>query len=368
MFREYFLSKKWPFAFAGLAATLLHCLLKAFVKFLLNDWFREFYDAGGGAAEISSGELDTLSEGRDKVVALLYRFSVIALGLVILHPIFRLIANLWVLDWRITLIESYLQRWPSSGKNIENGAQRVHEDTSRMARGIQDCGIVVLDSIMTLFVFVPVLVDVGRKVRIGNFPDIWLVFLVVSIAFFGALVSMCLGWSLISLEVNNQKVEAELRKRLVIQEEVGTEMENTQISTTRTPGGNLLDSFKKTINALRFNYLALYRQMAIFSVWLSSFEQCILILPYALSAPLLFSVGSNRITLGLVTQTAHAFTNVFDSVNVLSANWPAVTDFASTWRRLREWEAVIDRFPPQSERSLMESQLASDAPDAAPCE
>jgi peptide/bleomycin uptake transporter len=363
MIREYFRSKTWPFAFAGLIATLLHCLLKAYVKYLLNDWFREFYDAGGSASEIGSGDSDALNEGRQNIINLLYRFAEIAFCLVILNPIFRFIGNCWILHWRITLVKSYLQRWPSNGNKVENGAQRVHEDTSLRARGIQDCVIVIIDSIMTLLVFLPVLLDVGSKVRFENFPPQWLIFLVVTIAFFGAFVSMCLGWSLISLEVNNQMVEAELRKKLVLQEESGNEMAiNSYASTAH--GEELLSSFRGTIRALRYNYLTLYRQMALFSVWLSTFEQAVIILPYAMAAPLLFAEGPTRITLGLVTQTSHAFGNVFDSVNILSSNWTTVTDFLSTWRRLKEWEAVIDRFPLQSERPLIQSQLSSEMTEA----
>ena len=104
--------------------------------------------------------------------------------------------------------------------------------------------------------------------------------------------------------------------------------------------------------------------MALFSVWLSTFEQAVIILPYAMAAPLLFAEGPTRITLGLVTQTSHAFGNVFDSVNILSSNWTTVTDFLSTWRRLKEWEAVIDRFPLQSERPLIQSQLSSEMTEA----
>lgn len=367
MIREYFLSKTWPCAFAGLAATLLHCLLKAYVKYLLNDWFREFYDAGGSASEIGSGDTDALDEGRKNMINLLYRFAEIAFFLVIVNPIFRFVGNLWILQWRITLIKSYLQRWPSNGKKVENGAQRVHEDTSRMARGIQDCVIVVIDSIMTLLVFLPVLLDVGSKVRFQNFPPQWLIFLVVTIAFSGALISMSLGWSLIALEVKNQTVEADLRRKLVLQEESGNEMASTSYACTdaHAHGEDLLSSFRTTIRALGTNYMVLYRQLALFSVWLSTFEQAVIILPYAVAAPLLFVQGPTRITLGLVTQTSHAFGNVFDSVNILSSNWTTVTDFLSTWRRLKEWEAVIDRFPPQSERPLIQSQVSSDMPQAA---
>jgi ABC-type long-subunit fatty acid transport system fused permease/ATPase subunit len=178
-----------------------------------------------------------------------------------------------------------------------------------------------------------------------------------------------LGWSLIALEVANQTVEADLRKRLVLEEENGDEMPNVGAGVPvglGARGGELLSSFEGTLRVLRTNYTALYKQMAIFGIWLSTFEQAVVILPYALAAPLLFADDPTRITLGLVTQMSHAFGTVFDSVNILSSNWTAVTDFLSTRRRLVEWEAVIDRFSAPSERRLMVSHTRSHTLKPAP--
>lgn len=99
--------------------------------------------------------------------------------------------------------------------------------------------------------------------------------------------------------------------------------------TETTPGDDCARSpttrFAQVLRALRFNYRRLYNSFAVFSLWLGCYEQTVSILPYALTAPLLFCTDpQRRISLGKVTQVSNAFANVFSSLNILSDNWVAV--------------------------------------------
>ena len=117
-------------------------------------------------------------------------------------------------------MKSYLHRWNVTIPAIEGASQRVHEDTQRFAVGIQSCVAVVLQSIFTLGVFCPVLYSLD--------PELMAV--ACGAAGGGLLVSMLVGWPLVDLEVNNQRVEAELRKKLVL-----LEAEPTAIHTNGNP-------------------------------------------------------------------------------------------------------------------------------------
>lgn len=381
MFREFFLGqsvKGRVVAWGGLVVIVAHGVLRAYIKYALNSWYGEFYDAGGGAAEVSSGDADELRAGKEEMYALLLRFSYLCIPNVFLHPIYKLIINVWVLRWRVCLIESYLDNWKTREEKIENGAQRVHEDTQRFARGLQTCCVTVLDSILTLSVFSPLLVELGVEVQPVDLPDYWLFLLCALVALVGVFGSLFFGWSLVDLEVRNQVVEAELRKKLVLLEESPrslvpssgtrarefTDENSVHVDASMFDGASEVTSpkpqpprsyFYRVIDSLRENYMNLYRAFSVFSLWLSSYEQAIVLLPYMITAPMLFSMDyDRRISLGKVTQLSNAFANVFSALNVLTDNWIELTDWLSVLRRLREWEAHISTPSFSSTRSLVQ--------------
>ena len=343
--------------------------MRAWIKSRMNDWLSRFYDIGGKASDASSGDPDELELGARRVNSLLGEFALLCLPSVLVHPLFKLVINRWVLSWRIALINSYLSEWTPSEHRIENGAQRVSEDTQRFARGVATICMVLLDCVLTLAVFAPILLELGIAIRPTPRPGSWLVLVCVGMAVCGTFISIALGWKLVSLEVENQKVEANLRKRLVLQEErrINTQHldPNTLVDESPKPGRMALKvAFKHVIQELKDNYIRLYSRFAAFSLWLGAYEQLTVILPYLLVAPLLFA-GDNPVSLGKVTQTSHAFGNVFDSLNVLSDRWVEFTEFMSVIRRLREWERMLLESP---RAQLMELDAASSTAQRYPQE
>ena len=114
---------------------------------------------------------------------------------------------------------------------------------------------------------------------------------------------------------------------------------------TTNPYTNELDTYKfrHIISNLRTNYSELYKMFALFSLWLASFEQVVAILPYALTAPLLFvSNPSRRVTLGLIVKTSNAFSQSFGALSVISDRWIELTDYVSVVKRLMQWETFLN--------------------------
>ena len=346
MLREFFFSPKWDtlvWSWSGLVLIVGHALLRAHVKKLMNDWVGRFYDLGGSAGEVGSGDTEELQEGAQKVTRLLAEFAIICVPGVLITPIFKLVTNRWVLSWRLALIKEYLKKWNDDTVKMENGAQRIHEDTARFARGLQTSAVVLLDSVLTVAVFAPVLIQLGYDIQPRELPSYWMLLLCIGVASVGLVVSMLLGWSLIALEVNNQRVEADLRKALVLREE--TDMVEASVpylernkAFTDGPINEIKAQFESIITDLKAKYVKLYYRFAAFNVWLVTYEQSVVILPYLLTGPLLYS-STSRVTLGTVTKVSHSFSNVFDALNILSDRWVEVTDFLSVMRRLREFES-----------------------------
>lgn len=329
------------FAYIGLVVFVAHAVYRAIVKSMLNDWYGDFYETAGNAATVNDSNIQT---NRSEMVHLLYKFAQIAMPSVIINPLVRFLLSRWQLAWRISLMKSYLGQWDVTATPIEGAAQRVHEDSKRFEEGVSGCLSTLLDAIFTLLVFAPVLVKLGAHVRPAGITfDAWLLLIALGSASGGLLVSAVVGRKLVVLEVKNQKIEAQLRTSLVILAETpsilcGPKSTGPAELEHISPVNAMADIFDK----LYHNYRRLYTQFMGMNIWLSLYDQINSILPYLLTAPLLFAVNvEHRISLGVLVKVSNAFSKVFESLAILSENWTAVNAFRAVVHRLLEFESVL---------------------------
>ena len=254
---------------------------------------------------------------------------------------------------------------------MEGAAQRVHEDTLRFVDGIYSCVATVLDSALTLLVFTPVLLELGGQVTPPWSAETghgWLVLVAVAGAVGGLAVSACVGRHLVTLEVQNQRIEATLRTKLVLLAETpdavlgrpataeagrAERAEEHPDDERTSPPAQLqrrssspspipiapTEAFAGVLRDLWCNYSRLFRRFVYMNTWLALFDQTFVLVPYLLCAPLLFAEDpGERITLGTLVQVSNAFGRVFDSLAVVSESWTAVNAWRSVLRRLREFE------------------------------
>ncbi|MDA9633301.1 hypothetical protein N9S81_00010 [bacterium] len=377
MLKEWFcqgscLRRVW--AWVGLVIFVGHAVFKATLKMRLNGFYERFYDSLQDAAEWPSGEVeeeDHLFRKREEVTQHLIDFSLIVAPAVFVHPFAKFVSSNWVLHWRLALIDSYLDAYNVNKPAIEGASQRVHEDTLKFVSGLYTCFAVFFDSVLTLIVFIPVLLDLGKKVRLPGWEwDPWLFFVAFASAFGGLLISIIVGYKLVKLEVTNQVVEAALRKRLVLLEAdpasvVGVQQGSDDViedlhfenyKERRVPQSiSPLPKFSDILRDVRANYGALYRAFAAFNAWVSLFDQSLIVLPYILVAPLMFA-EENRISLGTLTKTTNVFAYVFGAMAVLGDNWGLVNEWRSTLVRLRQFESTI--YPPPPSRRQRDQHVS----------
>jgi peptide/bleomycin uptake transporter len=298
-------------------------------------------------------ESDHLAQQRERVWSLLIEFSLIVSPAIVVNPVAKWISSVWRFSWRMALVRSYLRNYDVVADPVEGAAQRIQEDTQRFEDGIYRCGVLVLDSVLTLIVFTPVLLEVGERAHpMGIYWPPWLLLVAVVVAGSGALTSMVVGSKLVDLEVQNQRVEAEFRTKLVHLETspdlvienatepptASTEVDFDRFTTVRTPAS----AFHILLLKLWQNYRQLYKQFAFFNVWISYFEQGVTILPYLVAAPLMFAErDDDRISMGTLVKLSNSFEKVFGALAIVAENWTAVNAFRSVLRRLREFETSI---------------------------
>lgn len=366
MLREFFCSgplRQLCFAWSGLLVFVGHSIFKSWLKYALNGWYAEFYDElqDIGSGEDVYGGDEHMRYKRRAVWNHLVNFVIIVSPAILVHPVAKWIASMWRFSWRMALVRAYLAHYDVSSHPIEGAAQRIHEDTAKFESGVYGCGTVVLDSILTLVLFIPVLLEVGKAAHLPawDWPP-WLLTISVAAATGGLSVSMIVGHKLVGLEVQNQKIEAQFRTKLVLLEQLPASVVGSQplnpdkqvieelhfddILSQPPPPRAIAPSvaFLPVIGQLWVNYKRLFANFAFFNTWVSFYDQTMTICPFLLVAPLLFADNpENRITLGTLMKVSNAFDKVFGAMAVVTENWANVNEFRSTVRRLKEFEMSV---------------------------
>lgn len=359
-------------AWLGVVVVVGHSVFKAWINGRLNAFFGSFYDllqsaavvVGGGSYDYGSGSgsEEVLRGFQEQVQSQLLGFFLIVAPLLVVNPVASLVKSTWIMRWRIALLHSYLRAWDSGSPPLEGAAQRAHEDTMRLARGVETCLVTVLDSACTLVVFAPVLLDLGSLApapqELAWMEQAWLLAVASLAASMQLAVAWFVGRDLVTLEVNNQRVEGELRTRLVMLETSYAAMSTGVPPESALPPPH---DFASTISRLRRNYMRLFGNFFKLNLFLSSSEQMTTLLPYFLIAPMLFN-RERRVTLGVLTRITNSFSHVFSALAVISERWADVNDFRSTVRRLIEFERVLLLRSPLSSKGICYTEADSPPP------
>ena len=177
-----------------------------------------------------------------------------------------------------------------------------------------------------LFAFIPILWNLSEHISVPFLKDIEgsLVYVALLTSLGGIIISYFVGIKLPGIEYDNQKVEASYRKHLVYSED----------DKAYAKSETLFELF----TGLKSNYYRLFNHYSYFSLWGNLYGQVMIIVPYLIMAPSLFT---GAITLGIVTQTGNAFGKVNDSFSYLIDRWTDITKFLSVIKRLREFEKLL---------------------------
>lgn len=151
---------------------------------------------------------------------------------------------------------------------------------------------------------------------------VW-VALIVSVG--GLIISWFVGIKLPKLEYNIQKSEAAFRKELVFAED------NKQSYAS-------LPSMIELFSGVKFSFYRLFLHYGYFNIWLISFSQLMVIVPFVIMGVGLFT---GVITLGILIQVSNAFSQVRESFSVFIENWTLITELRSIHKRLKEFEQSI---------------------------
>ena len=322
MFR-FFTEKSWFYwSWIGSFIILSSLWVQVEIDVKINEWFGVFYDM------IQKALAEPNAVSIEEYFASLFSFITLAAMYIAVYVAISFFTAHYLFRWRTSMVEWYHSVYDKARK-IEGASQRVQEDTIKFTRIMEGLGTSLIESIMILIQFIPILFGLSVGIPIFFFGE-WEYGLIVGALIWtigGTVFLIVLGLilRLVGIEYDLQKQEAAYRKILVIAEDDGSIRPKTI--------DELFDDVRKIhfLSYLRYLY---------FNIGRIAYLQANVLSAYVFLAP---AIVAGVVTLGVMQQIIRAFGRVEGSMQYLLKAWPTIIELASVYKRLREFESKINQ-------------------------
>jgi len=318
---KFFTTKSYAlWAYLGSAFILSTLWFQVQVDVKINEWFGSFYDM----IQRALAEPGAVTIG--EYWAGLASFGWLAAMWIILGLVGSFFTAHFLFRWRASMVDWYHSVYHKA-RTIEGASQRVQEDTIKFSRIVESLGVSMIESVMVLVEFFPILLGLGTGIAVLWFGD-WEYGLVTGALLWslgGTAVLIATGYilRLVGVEYDIQAKEAAYRKYLVKMEDDG--------SLTPRPLVELFEDVRNIHYRSYFQYLK-------FNVVRITYLQANVLTAYIFLAP---AIVGGMITLGVMQQIIRAFGRVEGSMQFILKSWPTIIELISVAKRLREFETQI---------------------------
>jgi len=322
MFRFFKLRKWIMWSWLGSLIILLSLWLQVKIDVKINEWFGEFYDM----IQKALGEPNAITI--EEYWASLLSFILLAAIYVGVAVIVSFFTSHYLFRWRTSMVEWYHSVYDRARK-IEGASQRVQEDTIKFSRIMESLGTSLIEALMILIEFTPILFGLSISIPIFFFGD-WDYGLIVGALIWsigGTIFLILLGLilRLVGVEYDLQKKEAAYRKILVVAEDDGTVRPK---------------SIEELFIGVREIHFLSYIRYLYFNIGRIAYLQANVLSAYVFLAP---AIVAGAVTLGVMQQIIRAFGRVEGSMQYILKAWPTIIELASVYKRLREFESKINQ-------------------------
>ena len=321
MFRFFTIKKWYLWSWIGSLIILSSLWIQVKIDVKINEWFGEFYDM----IQKALGKPNAITI--EEYWASLFSFIVLAAMYVGVAVIVSYFTSHYLFRWRTAMVEYYHSVYEKARK-IEGASQRVQEDTIKFSRIMESLGTSLIEAIMILVEFMPILFGLSIGIPIFFFGD-WEYGLIVGALLWsigGTIFLVILGLilRLVGVEYDLQKKEAAYRKILVIAEDDGTVRPK---------------SIEELFDDVRSIHFLSYIRYLYFNIGRIAYLQANVLSAYVFLAP---AIVAGAVTLGIMQQIIRAFGRVEGSMQYILKAWPTIIELASVYKRLREFEYKLE--------------------------
>jgi len=265
------------------------------------------------------------------------------------------VQSVLMIRWRRWLTARYVGDWLDdgthyrmalAGASADNPDQRIAEDINEFVTRTYSFSITLLSQVSSLVSFSIILwlnssnfAIPGTDIMLPGFL-FWVALIYAAI---GTLITHLIGRRLIPLNFEQQRYEADFRFSLARLREYAE-----QVALLRGEAAER-QILGRRFSSIVSNFYALLSRNLKLTTFTQSFFQANVVIPYIVVAPYYFT---NKITLGVMTQTAGAFARVEG----------ALTFFIARYQSLASYKAVVDRLTTFGDAIERARALGSSAP------
>ena len=327
LMKSYWKSKeKWR-ARGLLAGVIALSLGQVYMLVMLNQWNNVFYNA--------------LQERDFEVFwPLIGQFSLIALGYIIMAVYAIYVKQILEIKWRTWMTSRYLDEWMHSqtyyrlqvlgGDGVDNPDQRISDDIGMFVNLTLSLFIGLLKQVSTLVAFVVILwqlsgaLDIPVGDTVLSVPG-YMVFVTLIESVVGTWLAHKVGRSLIGLNYDQQRYEADFRFSMV------RVRENSESIAFYGGEGPEMQNFQERFGMVIRNFWALMKRTKLLNFYVNGYAQLAGIVPILMSAPKYFS---GDMQLGGFIQTLSAFGRVQDALSYFVEAYDTIAQYVAVIRRL----------------------------------
>ncbi len=355
MARPFWRAPQQRTALALLAATVALNLGLVVMAVLFTYWQRAFYNAldmKDWQAFVSlliawhHSPIDGLTPG----------FAPLALVLVMCTAYAQYLQQALQIRWRDAMTRHLLARWLSGRayfrmslerEETDNPDQRIAQDIDLFVDDTLTLGLGLLRSIASLASFIVLLWSLSDSVELlGTSVPGQLVWIALTYAATGTLVTHLLGRRLIGLNFQKQKAEADFRFALI------RFRENAESIAFHDGESNEHREFTRRFSTVIANWRAMMTVTKRVTFFATGYSQGALVFPLFIAAPAYFA---GRMPLGGIFQVANAFVQVQGALSWIVANYAKLAEWRATVERLVGFSDALDRCTDTSPRAAAEA-------------
>ena len=327
LMKSYWKSEeKWR-ARGLLAGVIALSLGQVYMLVMLNQWNNVFYNA--------------LQERDFEVFwSLIGQFSLIAFGYIIMAVYAIYVKQILEIKWRTWMTNRYLAEWLHSqtyyrlqvtgGDGVDNPDQRISDDIGMFVNLTLSLFIGLLKQATTLVAFVFILWQLSGALEIPVGDTVlsvpgYMVFVTLLYSVVGTWLAHKVGRSLIGLNYDQQRYEADFRFSMV------RVRENSESIAFYGGEGPEMQNFQERFGMVIRNFWALMKRTKLLNFYVNGYAQLAVIVPILMSAPKYFA---GDMQLGGFMQTLSAFGRVQDALSYFVETYDTIAQYVAVIRRL----------------------------------
>ncbi|PMS20772.1 ABC transporter ATP-binding protein [Trinickia dabaoshanensis] len=332
LIKPYWVSEDWKAAWGLLVTIVVINLLIVGFNVWFNSWNAKFYNA-----------LQTKDVAQYSHQLLLFSAAV---PFFIVMAVYRTyLRQMLEFRWRQWLTTRYLRAWLGEAafyrierdRLADNPDQRISDDLQSFASNTLQLTLGLFSTLVTLFSFITILWTIGGALTMHLSGSAWtipgyMVWAAGIYAIGGSYIIHKVGRSLISINYQQQRVEADFRFGLIRVRENAEPIALYDGVRTEHAGAEHI------FGRIRDNWWRIMKYTRRLSVVTTFYAQAAIIFPFVVAAPRYFS---GAYTLGILMQIVDAFGTVSGSFSWFIDNYGSLVSWRATTNRLREFTRVI---------------------------